>query len=341
MNLNKKQEIIGFAVLLFLIAALFPPWVYTFDRNGSHSHSPAGYQFILSAPTPQESGPLYGVEIDLTRLAVEWVSILAASSAVWFCWGTIVFKALKWTGIAVVTALVVYVGILWVRSALKSKEADVAQTFVAQPVDSKIQSTPVLTIDQLRAGAELGQAKYQASLAWRYYLGDGVIKDYVQATGWWRKASDQGYADAQIDLGYCYANGVGLARDPVTAYKWYNVSAAHGITRASSNLASLELTMTPEQVAEGQRLSREFIAFIPDPPIPFTPDPPPGFVSATNAPATKLDLQPLVEPPAAATNAAKAPSATQFLNDAVPSNKAAGHGFDPSLLTPITTNGQK
>jgi len=365
--LSVKQRIVSLAALLFVLAAVFPPWVYTFDRTGSHSRTSADYQFILTPPTPQDTGPFYGVEIDGPRLAVEWACVLVAAGAVWFCCGTmsasegqsltarIVIRFLHWTkigtiwiGLGVVVGFAVYAGIS-IGRAIKAPIARVKNLKAAEIVASQQNpqqglypdipgSFVVLPDDQfnaVRTNAANGQADAQAFLGWSYFYGVGVIKDYFQAAKWCRMAANQGNAFGQCSLGWCYENGFGIQRDFVAAYMWFNLAAAQKQKEAIANLASLDKVMTPEQVAEGQRLSREF--------IPFIPDPPPGFILATNTPTTKLDFQPLVEPPSNATSAAPTSSATQFLNDAVPSNKPARTGFDPSLLTPVnpTTNAQK
>ena len=96
------------ALGMFILACLFPPWLDTFDlngRGGGHSRKPAGYYFIARPPPPEEpprdsTGPdvpdfgqdsyavavakrYYGVQIDLTRLAVEWAALAAATGLVW------------------------------------------------------------------------------------------------------------------------------------------------------------------------------------------------------------------------------------------------------------------
>ena len=38
-------------------------------------------------------------------------------------------------------------------------------------------------------------------LAFRYYDGDGVKKNYAEAVRWWRNAADRGNADAMYELG--------------------------------------------------------------------------------------------------------------------------------------------
>ncbi len=43
-----------------------------------------------------------------------------------------------------------------------------------------------------------------------YYTGEGVLQDYTEAAGWYRKAADQGYMDAELYLGGMYYDGYGL-----------------------------------------------------------------------------------------------------------------------------------
>ena len=92
-----------------------------------------------------------------------------------------------------------------------------------------------------------------------YANGDGVPEDDVEAIGWYRAAAEQGYADAQYNLGYMYGTGQGVPEDIVLAYMWWNLAAAQGNETAQMNKDRLEQSMTREQIAEGQRLSREWI----------------------------------------------------------------------------------
>jgi hypothetical protein len=69
---------------MFILACLFPPWLYSLNGpNGIHSRKPAGYYFIAKPPAPESSYPTYGVEIDLTRLAIEWAALAAITGMVW------------------------------------------------------------------------------------------------------------------------------------------------------------------------------------------------------------------------------------------------------------------
>ena len=91
-----------------------------------------------------------------------------------------------------------------------------------------------------------------------YANGEGVPKDAVQAVNWYTKAAEQRYADAQGELGLMYAQGDGVPKDAVQAYVWWNLAAAQGIESAKNNRAIIEKTMTSAQIAEAQKLSREW-----------------------------------------------------------------------------------
>jgi TPR repeat protein len=57
-----------------------------------------------------------------------------------------------------------------------------------------------------------------------------------------------------------YGTGQGGPEDIVLAYMWWDLAAAQGVEDAQDNKDIAESRMTREQIAEGQRLSREWIA---------------------------------------------------------------------------------
>ena len=65
-----------------------------------------------------------------------------------------------------------------------------------------------------------------------------------------------------MNLGSAYELGEGVPQDYVTAYKWMNLASASSDRKiavfARSRRDNLLKAMTAEQVAEAQRLSREF-----------------------------------------------------------------------------------
>ena len=92
-----------------------------------------------------------------------------------------------------------------------------------------------------------------------YSRGEGVPEGHAEAVRWYRLAAEQGDALAQTNLGFMYGNGDGVPRDLVFAYMWFNLSAAQGNETAQRNNEMIEQVMTREEIAEAQRLSREWI----------------------------------------------------------------------------------
>lgn len=90
--------------------------------------------------------------------------------------------------------------------------------------------------------------------------GDGVVmaKDPADVVKLCRQRAEEGVVNAQYQLSACYQYGHGVAEDYVQAYKWYSLASAQGDKSAENKLPVIEGKMTKEQVAESQRLAREF-----------------------------------------------------------------------------------
>jgi TPR repeat protein len=150
------------------------------------------------------------------------------------------------------------------------------------------------TANALHISAEKGDASAQYRLGQRYDEGVGVPQDYRQAKEWFEKAANQGHVGAQVNLGtlyllgegapqsaqmavfwfsqaaeqgdvlafaklgWMYAQGRGVLQDFTQAHMWYNLSAAQGDLRAAEARDALTKQMTPAQIAEAQRLAREW-----------------------------------------------------------------------------------
>jgi uncharacterized protein len=78
------------------------------------------------------------------------------------------------------------------------------------------------------------------------------------AVKWFRKAAEQGDAKGQLSLGIMYGDGTGVPQDYVEAHKWYNLAAVEGTENASKFRDIIAKKMTPEQIAEAQKLAREW-----------------------------------------------------------------------------------
>ena len=98
----------------------------------------------------------------------------------------------------------------------------------------------------------------QNNLGTLYDRGQGVAQNYAEAIKWYRLAAEQGHDVAQYNLGTMYAVGHGVPLDYVSAYKWLNLSAAQGYDLAVENRDFVAKYMTPVQIAEAQKLAREW-----------------------------------------------------------------------------------
>jgi len=85
-----------------------------------------------------------------------------------------------------------------------------------------------------------------------------VTLNYQEAVKRSRKAAAQGNATTQYNLGLMYANGQGVPQDFVQAHMWYNLAAAKGYKNARKVRDNLAKQMTPAQIAEAQKLAREW-----------------------------------------------------------------------------------
>jgi TPR repeat protein len=111
--------------------------------------------------------------------------------------------------------------------------------------------------------ADQGNAPAQFNLGFMYFNGLGVAQDYAAALSWYRRAADQGNTAAQLNLGVMYLQGEGAPKDYVSAYMWFNLAAAAIPAVEFPNVAAayrdeVAEKMTSEQVAEAQRLAREW-----------------------------------------------------------------------------------
>jgi len=89
---------------------------------------------------------------------------------------------------------------------------------------------------------------------------DAAIKrrDYATAVRLIRPLAEQGDASAQYNLGVFYDNGLGVPQDKVRAYMWLNLSAAQGREGAAAFRDLIARRMTPAQIEEAQKLTREW-----------------------------------------------------------------------------------
>ena len=119
-----------------------------------------------------------------------------------------------------------------------------------------------------RRAAEQGDAEAQFRLGNMYLRGMGdLLQDDAEAVRWFRPAAEQGNARAQVKLGAMYAVGRGVPQDQIQAHKWFNLAASRSSVlaltqeerdRAVEMRDLMTSKMTPAQLAEAQRLAREW-----------------------------------------------------------------------------------
>src|ERR1019366_4513070 len=101
-----------------------------------------------------------------------------------------------------------------------------------------------------------------SSSGFRYYKGQGVPQDYEEGVKWCRRAAEQGNAVAQNILAAAYDKGEGVPQDYVQAHMWINLAASASMGddqgMYSSARDAVAAKMTPQQIAEAQRLAREW-----------------------------------------------------------------------------------
>jgi len=106
--------------------------------------------------------------------------------------------------------------------------------------------------------AKQGHAFAQCNLGLAYGKGVGVPEDYTEAVIWFGQAATQNVANAQFNMGVAYYNGRGVPKNSVQAYAWFSLAAGQKHEESNEALSVLLKEMTPSQIEEGHRLSREY-----------------------------------------------------------------------------------
>ena len=90
--------------------------------------------------------------------------------------------------------------------------------------------------------------------------------DHQKAFRMWKRSAEQGHTSSQATVGNSYVDGNGVPRDYVRAYAWLSIAAAQGEAWwilpstpvvIKNRIDVITKLMTPAQIAEAQKLSRE------------------------------------------------------------------------------------
>ena len=140
--------------------------------------------------------------------------------------------------------------------------------------------------------ANEGNAEAQFDIAYAYFNGEGIERDYASAAMWFKRSARQNYAKAQYNLAYCYMNGRGVPRDYDKAFDLLHQSANNNYMRAQLTLA--DCYANGILVEQNEKESQKWMAMAAnlqpeqpqtEPAAPNTPSTP-SIPSAPNTPIT-------------------------------------------------------
>lgn len=81
----------------------------------------------------------------------------------------------------------------------------------------------------------------------------------IDSLAQYERDAKEGRAEALYNLGLAYSTGQGVSIDMVAAHKWFNLAAVRGVEAAKSWRNQLAAEMTTGQIAEAQKLAREWL----------------------------------------------------------------------------------
>ena len=109
-----------------------------------------------------------------------------------------------------------------------------------------------------RKAAEQDNMLAQYNLGWMYDSGEGVPQNLIEAIKWYRKAAEQGDKYAPFNLGVMYYTRDGAPKDFVKTHFWFDIGILNGNPKAKKWRDKIAKRMSPEQIADAQRLVDEW-----------------------------------------------------------------------------------
>lgn len=115
-----------------------------------------------------------------------------------------------------------------------------------------------------RKAANQNHVLAQFNLGLMYAKGQGMPRDDAAALVWIRKAAEAGDAGAQFNMGTRYhrASLDGLQMDAaeskIEAFKWLHLAAAQGYRGSAAAFEMVTLTMSLQEVTEGNQRAATF-----------------------------------------------------------------------------------
>ncbi len=114
--------------------------------------------------------------------------------------------------------------------------------------------------------ADQSHSLAQFNLGIMYIKGHGVPRDEATAMRWFHKAAQLGDAGAQFNLGMRQHRDsiaefpTNAAESKIEAYKWFNLAAAQGYQGSATACERVTLSMTHEELADGNHRAAAFVA---------------------------------------------------------------------------------
>jgi hypothetical protein len=114
-----------------------------------------------------------------------------------------------------------------------------------------------------RKAAVQGNADAEFLVGVLHAQGLGVARDDVEAARWFQRAGSRGNWSGQMKTGMCHMCGLGLPLDYLKAYMWFELAVAHStghdqvLNRHLRDVVAA-MQLTPEQIAEAERLARNW-----------------------------------------------------------------------------------
>ena len=151
----------------------------------------------------------------------------------------------------------------WYRLAAEQGDAGAQYNLGVMYQDGRgVPQDDTETVRWYQLAADQGFVAARVNLGFMYQGGRGVPQDDTEAVRWYRLAANQGFAVAQYNLGVMYRNGRGVPQDDVAAHMWLDLAGAQSSGYERDLYVKLRddvaAGMTPEQIAEAQRLAREW-----------------------------------------------------------------------------------
>ena len=82
--------------------------------------------------------------------------------------------------------------------------------------------------------------------------------DTASVLAQWLAAAESGDPHSMLALGRSYRSGLGVRQDATLAFKWLSLAARFGVSGAADERDALALNMTPEDLARGEMLARDW-----------------------------------------------------------------------------------